>query len=144
VSVIRVRRPIGRQRSARFGGGAGGSEFAGQVFLNTSKLDELANIPTSAFEGILKAQGEKILDIARPNVPVDTGELVGSGYVTVEERVGGLDMRVGYSADHAAVNEFGSSGRVAKPFLRPAWEEHVASGNCAREIKEGVQEVLNK
>ena len=45
----------------------------------------------------LRAAGNKIVELSDENVPVDTGELIGSSYVEVS----GNELEVGYTAEHA-------------------------------------------
>lgn len=59
-----------------------------------------------------------VLADAVERAPHDTGNLKGSGSAA---KVGPATWRVGFAADYAAFQEFGTSRMAAQPFLVPAW-----------------------
>lgn len=83
--------------------------------LNQQQADALLHDP-GILQAIKEKFGDAILDDARPNVPVDTGQLRDSGYSEVQDD----RVQVGYEAEHAPFNELGTQAMPARPFLRPA------------------------
>lgn len=63
-----------------------------------------------------KKVAEKILHRAEALAPVDTGHLKNSGFVAGSRG----QWTIGFSADYAHFQEFGTSKMAAHPFLRPA------------------------
>lgn len=76
---------------------------------NVGLIHELAERET-------KKVGEKILNKARADAPVDTGRLKNSGFI---EGARGQWV-IGFSAPYAHFVEFGTSKMHAQPFLTPA------------------------
>lgn len=143
--AIRTRKPIGRLRHARFGGGASGSAFEGTVSINLMGLEEVEKVIVGPrLEAIITPILEDILSRSNEIAPKRTGELVNSGFVEVESDSGKAKGAVGYTANHAAPVEFGAQGREPKPFLRPAWEEKVSSGEATKRMAEGVADLLSE
>ena len=66
---------------------------------------------------ILIESATDVLDISQQFVPVDKGELKASGKIEV---VSPTKVRIGYTAEHAKYQEFGTSNSAAQPFLTPA------------------------
>lgn len=103
-----------------------------QLGAGWNDLDAVFRELSGVFDGeslleILDEGGKKILEIATPNVPVDTGELRDSGQVIRN----GDSILSGFSADHAEYVEYGTSRMAAQPYLRPA-------GDHQEEIQEAV------
>jgi hypothetical protein len=143
--AVRVRRPVPRKRSDRFGGGSRGSQFAGTATINLyglEKAEELVTGPRLA--EMLRTRLEKVLVKAEGYAPVRTGELRDSGYVSVDESGNKATGEVGFTANHAAPVEFGSQGREARPFLRPAWDEEVTFGSAKQELASDMSDLLSE
>jgi hypothetical protein len=77
---------------------------------------------------------------AQQKAPVDTGQLRNSGFYEMEQDSAGegepLSSVLGFTAEHAAVVELGSSKMAAQPYLVPAVEE------VADNLFAGVQRVV--
>jgi HK97 gp10 family phage protein len=148
MAVIRSRRPIPRERGTLFGGSkATGSKFSGFVEVNTSGLEALlGKVSAAAAERVLRPVAEKIGEIAQSNAPVRTGELRDSKYVEIEHRGDRVVADVGFSANHAAPVEYGAGGFRGpvepRPYLRPAFDEVVGSGEAEETIREGLRREL--
>lgn len=65
--------------------------------------------------------------------PVESGELAASKYVVEGRDAEGFFVEVGFTADHAAENEFGTSTMAPRPFLRQALAE--AANEFGRSIE---------
>lgn len=85
-----------------------------------SKLSSIAARTSPAASAALLQTGADVFDISQQFVPVDTGELKGSGGVVP---VSGAEVHVGYMADHAPFQEYGTVNMAAQPFLTPAFRE---------------------
>lgn len=87
-------------------------------------------LPARVREG-LEEIGKRAERYAKDTVPVDTGELQRSiGY-----DVTGDTLTLGAGTDHAAPVELGTRRMSARPYLRPAMENH---GEEYREIMEAA------
>jgi HK97 gp10 family phage protein len=98
----------------------------------------LLELPKAVAKGVLrtalKNAGEPVVSDAQRNVPVLTGELLGSIDIrsTLSKRqrrgrakAGDVEMFIGPSwpkGAHGHLVEFGTSKMAARPFLRPAWD----------------------
>jgi HK97 gp10 family phage protein len=143
--AIRTRRPIPRVRSGRFGGGAGGSQFAGTTTINLSGLDKVEQLLAGPrLAEIVERRLNPVKDLAQEKAPVRTGELRDSAYVSVEVSGATASGEVGFTANHAPPVEFGSQGREARPFLRPAWDEAVTFGNAKQAMADDVRDLLSE
>lgn len=82
--------------------------------------------------------GEILLESARRRVPVVTGNLKNSGYVSTKNKSSYVKRRgwkrerkpledgsvvIAFSAPHSHLVEFGTKRMAAKPYLRPALDE---------------------
>lgn len=87
--------------------------------------------------------GDAVMDAARA-IETEARTLAGDGSLAagiVTERTGPLSAEVLSTAPHAAVVEFGTSKRPARPYLRPAAarQRGVASAGIARAIRSVVR-----
>ncbi len=101
------------------------------------QLNELQHLKTKE----AKLEMAKVLFNESQNlVPVDTGELKDSG--SIEED--GDNVSVGYSADHAIFQEFGTIYQTGTPFLRPAIDNtsHKLTKVAGEEIEAEIRKVL--
>jgi len=77
-------------------------------------------------EAVSRAQpkkfADKVLSTSQGTVPVDTGELKGSGYSS--SIAGGKEAEVGYTAEYAGYVEYGTYKMAAQPYLGPAFAVH--------------------
>lgn len=62
------------------------------------------------------------LDYMQTIVPVDTGKLRDSCYVSITENYGRLRIQIGATAYYAVYVELGTSSRSAQPFIRPTYD----------------------
>lgn len=94
------------------------------VKIDLSKLRKLSGeIDPRAAQVIRKA----IMDIegdAKTLAPVDTGNLKNSGYSQMKNEALG---EVGFTAEYAIYQEFGTRKMRAQPYLIPSLERHRAS-----------------
>lgn len=82
--------------------------------------------------------GEILLESAKERVPVATGNLKNSGYVSTKTKSSYIKRRgwkrerkpledggvvIAFSAPHSHLVEFGTKKMAAKPYLRPALDE---------------------
>jgi len=143
MATIRMRKPIGRVRNQRFGGGSRGSQFAGTIGVDLSGLDRIEQqLAGPRMVEAVEKQLNRVLELSQTLVHVRTGELRDSGYVKVQSTGSKTSGEVGYTANHAAPEEFGAQGREPHPYLRPAWDEIVTSGDAREEIAEAVSQIL--
>jgi len=96
-----------------------------------AKLENLKNVDTIP---VAMAGAYKILSGAQQRAPVKTGYLRQSGFV--EEVEDGAE--IGFSAEYAWYQEFGTSKMPAQPYLRPTLDED------ADEIIKVMQDKINK
>ena len=99
-----------------------GEEMSNKVKLTFNKKKVLKELDKS-IESSLSKVGDMIVNDARSMVPVKTGKLKKSIYKNVEKN----KLEVGASADYAQDIELGTSGRKAKPFLKPAVNKNKSS-----------------
>ena len=96
--------------------------MSNKVKLTFNKKKVLKELDKS-IESSLSKVGDMIVNDARSMVPVKTGKLKKSIYKNVEKN----KLEVGASADYAQDIELGTSGRKAKPFLKPAVNKNKSS-----------------
>ena len=90
---------------------------------------------------VAEAVRKTTLDIeaeAKRLVPVRTGTLRRSIHSTFEN--GGRTGRVGPSVDYGVYVEFGSRGRAARPYMRPAAERSARS--LADNVRGAIRDIL--
>jgi len=83
---------------------------------DTRKLDAILRNLGKNTSAATEEIASDIVELARENAPVDTGELRDSIRVEVD----GNDHTVVVGADHGAFVEFGTSKMAAQPYLGPA------------------------
>lgn len=99
--------------------------------------DSLKAIKDNADEALFEG-GEALLEAAKSRVPVRTGRLRDSGYVTTKTQSSYAHKQgykkerkpeesgvvgIGFSAPHSHLVEFGTKKMNARPYLRPALDE---------------------
>jgi HK97 gp10 family phage protein len=106
-------------------------------------LDQALEVALPEFlEPLLRSIGVEVIETAKPNVPVQTGELRDSSYVDTYTQGETVKVDYGYSANHAAPVEFGTGNRTPKPYLRPAHDAVVGSGKATQRLKSAIQDKL--
>jgi HK97 gp10 family phage protein len=106
---------------------------------NLSKIAEQA--PHFASVALLQT-GVDVFNVSQQLCPVLTGELKASGGVDV---ISSLHVRVGYSAPHAPLQEFGTSIMASQPFLIPAFAQNEQTFAVRlRQAAENAQREVNK
>lgn len=88
--------------------------------------DNSATVKSAFNSGVtrsLTSIGMKWQQIQAPLVPVDTGYLRNSATASVDTKQ--LAVRVGYTAEYAPYNEYGTYRMKARPFLRPSVLDHM-------------------
>ncbi|MEM0095037.1 MAG: HK97 gp10 family phage protein [Candidatus Bathyarchaeia archaeon] len=84
-------------------------------------LQRLGDAAQRNIQEHLERWAMEVREYARALAPVRTGRLRNSIYT----RTSGWTVEVGASAEYAIYVEFGTRHMQAKPFLRPAVEEHL-------------------
>jgi len=79
-----------------------------------------------------------ILDKAQELCPVDTGNLVKSGFIQAMGDV----LYIGFEAEYASYVEMGTYKMAAQPFLRPAFD--LAEGDALNAIADSIEASWNK
>lgn len=84
-----------------------------------SNLSRIAQQAPQAARRVRMQTAEDIGNLAQQLAPVDSGELRDSKEVEHQEDV----SIVGFTAEHAPFQEFGTSKMAAQPFLTPAFHQ---------------------
>lgn len=101
-----------------------------------SHLGEFQEALESQIEQALIAIGMTAETYAKENCPVDTGRLRNS--ITHEVEMGDKSAIIGTNVEYAAFVELGTSKMRARPYLRPAAENH--SGEYKTIVEEALKQ----
>jgi HK97 gp10 family phage protein len=99
----------------------------------TDNSEEIKSEMAKAVDLALTAIGMKAEEYAKLLCPVDTGRLRNSITYDIEES----DVYIGTNVEYAPYVELGTSKMTAKPFLKPAAEDH------AETYKEIIKKFMN-
>ena len=103
------------------------SLLGGLVTVNSTGLTRLTGNVADIVDTVLRKGAFDVVDtavaIAEQKHIVDTGDLVNSIQVQFP-RSKKLFYFIGPTVDYAIFQEFGSRGRAARPFMRPALNKH--------------------
>lgn len=83
-------------------------------------LAQLESLKDLDVAKIASAGGFVILGDAQDKAPYKTGFLKNSGYI---EPIDGQGCEIGFSAEYAYYQEYGTANYSGKPYLRPAIDE---------------------
>ena len=100
---------------------------------------KLSGIPSRLEAGMAEAlftSAARAAEIARQNVPVDTGALRSS----IFQSGAGLRAEAAASAPHAGMVEFGTGRTPPRPFMLPA--ARAVRGEFARQAENCLKEIL--
>lgn len=98
------------------------ADVAGLVEIRENNAEVIAEAIGSALAAGLEEVGLVAEGYAKRLCPVDTGRLRNS--ITHALGAGGLTVYIGTNVEYGPYIELGTSKREARPFLRPAAQEH--------------------
>lgn len=78
------------------------------------------NTELTEVKDVLRVNGEQMLQRARKNAPVETGELRDSLRMDIDEA--GFSVNIKSDVDHASYVEYGTRYKHAQPFIGPAFK----------------------